>query len=226
MALRGRYIIFTLVMALTAVFAGEVSAAVEAPAIVRKIVEHRDFFRSLKGLDKHRIYDVKPLSVGDAGASDLRNTAQKLIGLMVYDETGVLQTLIFDRETRQVVTRLDARVEKKDVRQRKMAESIKIEDAVKIAEAAHRHGAGARIRISQNANETPVELEVPQPQERTEMTAAATDEEWNYEVALANLRQQVQENEKNGLYANYDRDELMNSYRAEVRTGNLYAMSP
>ena len=212
------------VMSILLSFAGVAFANIEIPLIVRKVVEYRDFFRDIRGVDNYRLYDVKSIGVEDASN---RSAAQRMVGVMLYDELGYLFTMIFDRETKGILFTVSMELESKEVRERKMRESVTIKDAKNIADAAYKLGSGATIKITQNVSYTPVESAIEPAHEMAveidiiELVSAEASlvlNEQNGEIGeiesiLANFRKQVEENEKKGMYENYDRKALLDSWR-------------
>jgi len=204
--------ISAIVIIIAVLFTFEAVAATEAPMIVRKIVEHREFFRNIKGFREYRVCDVQMLSSSTRYERG-NETKEKLIGLVLYDNTGVSHTVIFDHDTQRVVKWLNSKIEPRYIRLKNMGESIKITDAIRIAEAAYGRHEGIRTQIAgsmhkKNEEKSTVLVNVLITQQESGESDMKTE--------LNKIRKQVKENEMEGIYASYDSGELIKTYRSQV----------
>jgi hypothetical protein len=106
-------------------FCGAVEAD-NAPKVILNIVQHREFMADFTGYDDYSLLEVYQWRPG-------------LFGIVMLCPAGIHETFIFDtRNGKKEVIYRDAMIPRKSRREELRRESIKVADAVRLAQAACR----------------------------------------------------------------------------------------
>jgi hypothetical protein len=114
------------IIAAVILFCGAVEAD-DAPKVILNVVQHREFMASFTGYDDYSLLDVYQWRPG-------------FFGVVMLCPAGIQETFIFDtRNGKKEVVYMDAMIPRKNRREEMRRESIKVADAVRLAQSVAKY---------------------------------------------------------------------------------------